>query len=120
MADPAARLLELLSLLQSRRSWPGSELAERLGVTGRTVRSDIARLRELGYPVHANRGSTGSYRLGAGAEQRHCLAPPHVGQAGPPVRVRGRQWRHWKKCLPGNREGFPAGGEDSQVRAAAE
>lgn len=67
MADPAARLLELLGLLQSRRSWPGSELAERLGVTGRTVRSDIARLRELGYPVHATRGSTGAYRLGAGA-----------------------------------------------------
>lgn len=67
MTDPAARLLELLGLLQSRPTWPGSELAARLGVTGRTVRSDIARLRGLGYPVDATRGATGSYRLGAGA-----------------------------------------------------
>ncbi|WP_327680846.1 helix-turn-helix transcriptional regulator [Kitasatospora sp. NBC_00458] len=67
MLDTSARLLRLLSLLQTRRAWPGSELAERLGVSGRTVRNDIERLRELGYPVDATRGTTGGYRLGAGA-----------------------------------------------------
>ncbi|MCX4808714.1 YafY family transcriptional regulator [Streptomyces sp. NBC_01214] len=67
MLDTSARLLRLLSLLQTPRAWPGSELAGRLGVSGRTVRNDIDRLRELGYPVEATRGSTGGYRLGAGA-----------------------------------------------------
>ncbi|MFJ7205996.1 helix-turn-helix transcriptional regulator [Streptomyces sp. NPDC098789] len=67
MLDTSARLLRLLSLLQTPRAWPGSELAERLGVSGRTVRNDIDRLRELGYPVDATRGSAGGYRLGAGA-----------------------------------------------------
>jgi predicted DNA-binding transcriptional regulator YafY len=67
MLDTSARLLALLSLLQSRPSWSGSELAERLEVSGRTIRNDIDRLRELGYPVDATRGSTGHYRLGAGA-----------------------------------------------------
>jgi predicted DNA-binding transcriptional regulator YafY len=67
MLDTSARLLRLLSLLQTPRAWPGSELAERLGVSGRTVRNDIDRLRELGYPVDATRGAAGGYRLGAGA-----------------------------------------------------
>jgi len=67
MLETSARLLRLLSLLQMPREWPGSELAERLGVSGRTVRNDIERLRELGYPVDATRGSIGGYRLGAGA-----------------------------------------------------
>ncbi|MEV5877375.1 YafY family protein [Streptomyces sp. NPDC052101] len=67
MLDTSARLLRLLSLLQTPRAWPGSELAERLGVSGRTIRNDIDRLRELGYPVDATRGATGGYRLGAGA-----------------------------------------------------
>ncbi|HEV7973493.1 YafY family protein [Amycolatopsis sp.] len=67
MLETSARLLRLLSLLQMPREWPGSELAERLGVSGRTVRNDIERLRELGYPVDATRGSVGGYRLGAGA-----------------------------------------------------
>jgi len=62
------RLLELLGLLQSRADWTGPELAARLGVTDRTVRNDVARLRELGYPVHATRGREGRYRLGAGAK----------------------------------------------------
>lgn len=66
MTDTSARLLALLSLLQSRPRWSGRELSERLGVTGRTIRTDIGRLRALGYPVDAERGSTGSYRLGAG------------------------------------------------------
>lgn len=67
MLETSARMLSLLSLLQSRPAWSGSELADRLGVTGRTVRNDIERLRTLGYPVDATRGSAGNYRLGAGA-----------------------------------------------------
>lgn len=66
MLDTAARLLQLLSVLQTGRQLSGAELADRLGVTARTVRRDIERLRELGYPVHATRGTAG-YRLGAGA-----------------------------------------------------
>ncbi|WP_037062555.1 helix-turn-helix transcriptional regulator [Pseudonocardia acaciae] len=65
--DTASRVLRLLSLLTTRRSWRGEELAERLGVTDRTVRRDVERLRELGYPVHAVPGPTGGYALGAGA-----------------------------------------------------
>lgn len=64
--SPTARLLELLGLLQSRPVWPGPELAQRLGVTERSVRRDVERLRELGYPVEASKGIGGGYRLGAG------------------------------------------------------
>ncbi|HEX6360145.1 YafY family protein [Actinophytocola sp.] len=67
MLETSARLLRLLSLLQSPRDWTGAELAERLEVSQRTVRNDVERLRNLGYPVHATRGSVGGYRLGAGA-----------------------------------------------------
>lgn len=67
MASTSARMLALLGLLQSRPDWTGAELAERLDVTDRTVRNDVARLRELGYPVDAVRGPGGRYRLGAGA-----------------------------------------------------
>jgi predicted DNA-binding transcriptional regulator YafY len=67
MLETSARLLRLLSLLQARRDWSGSVLADRLGVSERTVRRDVDRLRELGYPVHASRGTDGGYRLGAGA-----------------------------------------------------
>jgi len=62
----SARLLRLLSLLQTPRDWTGSELAERLEVSPRTIRNDVERLRALGYPVHATRGSVGGYRLEAG------------------------------------------------------
>ncbi|GAA4618657.1 YafY family protein [Actinoallomurus liliacearum] len=62
----AARLLTLLSLLQTPREWPGSELAERMGVSPRTVRRDVERLRDLGYPVEATMGPAGGYRLVAG------------------------------------------------------
>lgn len=68
MLETSARLLRLLSLLQTPREWTGSELAERLDVSTRTVRNDVERLRSLGYPVHATRGAVGGYRLGAGAE----------------------------------------------------
>ncbi|PRX98968.1 putative DNA-binding transcriptional regulator YafY [Allonocardiopsis opalescens] len=61
------RLLRLLSLLQARPGWSGAELADRLSVTTRTVRSDIERLRGLGYQIHSMTGTAGGYRLGAGA-----------------------------------------------------
>lgn len=67
MPTTAARLLALLGLLQARADWTGPELASRLGVTERTVRKDIERLRELGYPVDAVRGPSGHYRLGVGS-----------------------------------------------------
>ncbi|NUT93275.1 MAG: YafY family transcriptional regulator [Saccharothrix sp.] len=67
MAETSARLLRLLSLLQTPRDWSGPELADRLAVTTRTVRNDVERLRGLGYPVHAIPGRSGGYRLGAGA-----------------------------------------------------
>ena len=63
----ASRMLQLLSLLQTHRYWPGSELAGRLEVSDRTLRRDVDRLRELGYPVHAVRGAAGGYQLQAGA-----------------------------------------------------
>ncbi|MFD7436678.1 helix-turn-helix transcriptional regulator [Streptomyces sp. NPDC059861] len=68
MLETSARLLRLLSLLQAHRDWSGAELAARLGVTPRTVRRDVDRLRELGYPVDASPGTGGGYQLGAGAE----------------------------------------------------
>jgi predicted DNA-binding transcriptional regulator YafY len=67
MANTSSRTLRLLSLLQTRRYWPGPVLAERLGVSPRTLRRDVDRLRELGYPVEAARGVDGGYQLAAGA-----------------------------------------------------
>jgi predicted DNA-binding transcriptional regulator YafY len=67
MLETSARLLRLLSLLQTPREWPGPELADRLGVSTRTIRNDVERLRTLGYPVDATRGAVGGYRLSAGA-----------------------------------------------------
>ena len=66
MADTTQRVLQLLGLLQARATWQAHELAAKLGVTERTVRRDITRLRDLGYPVHSSRGLDGGYQLGAG------------------------------------------------------
>jgi predicted DNA-binding transcriptional regulator YafY len=66
MANTSSRTLRLLSLLQTHRFWPGTELAGRLEVSERTLRRDIERLRELGYPVHSTRGVDGGYQLSAG------------------------------------------------------
>lgn len=71
MTDPTSRALSLLGLLESRAVWSGTDLADRLGVTTRTVRRDIERLRSLGYTVDANPGADGGYSLG-----RSQLLPP--------------------------------------------
>ncbi|MFB9930731.1 helix-turn-helix transcriptional regulator [Amycolatopsis halotolerans] len=68
MADPTARLLAFLALLQSAAGRSGRELSERLGVSARTIRNDVERLRDLGYPVEATRGNVGGYRLGSGGK----------------------------------------------------
>ncbi len=73
MANTSDRTLRLLSLLQTHRYWPGTELADRLGVSPRTLRRDVDRLRGLGYPVRARRGADGGYQLGQGA-----VLPPLV------------------------------------------
>jgi predicted DNA-binding transcriptional regulator YafY len=66
--DPTARILRLLSLLQTYRHWPGDELSGKLGVSPRTLRRDVDRLRELGYPVDTSRGTGGGYQLSAGTK----------------------------------------------------
>lgn len=76
MSETTSRVLQLLGLLQARRVWTGEELAERLGVTTRSVRRDIERLRDLGYPVHASKGHGGGYQLGAGAALPPLLLDP--------------------------------------------
>src|SRR5919204_4688417 len=85
MWETSARLLKLLSLLQARRDWSGSDLAARLEVSERTVRRDVLRLRDLGYPVHASRGTDGGYRLGARAAM-----PPLLLDDDEAVAVSGR------------------------------
>jgi predicted DNA-binding transcriptional regulator YafY len=67
VTDPTGRALSLLSLLQTHKFWSGSELTERLGISARTLRRDVDRLRVLGYPVDASPGAAGGYRLAAGA-----------------------------------------------------
>src|SRR2546425_5715784 len=78
MSETSSRLLKLLSLLQARRDWPGNELADRLEVSGRTIRRDIGRLRELGYPVESLTGPAGGYR-------------PRAGSAMPPLLLEDRK-----------------------------
>jgi predicted DNA-binding transcriptional regulator YafY len=73
MTETSSRLLTLLSLLQARRDWPGGELADRLEVSGRTIRRDVERLRGLGYPVESLTGPAGGYRLRAGSDMPPLL-----------------------------------------------
>ncbi|MGQ0616607.1 MAG: helix-turn-helix transcriptional regulator [Acidimicrobiia bacterium] len=73
MNDTTGRVLQLLSLLQTCKFWPGCDLAQRLEVSGRTLRRDVERLRELGYPVDATTGPAGGYRLAAGAHMPPLL-----------------------------------------------
>lgn len=67
MTNPSARLLQLLNLLQSRTRWSGPELSTRMGVSSRTLRYDIAKLRDLGYEVQSETGVVGGYALQAGS-----------------------------------------------------
>ncbi|MFF7945074.1 helix-turn-helix transcriptional regulator [Nocardia gamkensis] len=104
MTQTAARLLQLLSLLQTRREWSGPELAARLGVTVRTVRRDVERLRELEYPVVASLGALGGYRLEAGA-------------ALPPLLLDDEEAVAITLGLRGAAQGAIAGIEESAARA---
>ncbi|MBY8878560.1 helix-turn-helix transcriptional regulator [Actinacidiphila acidipaludis] len=106
MLDTSARLLRLLSLLQSRRDWSGPDLAERLDVTPRTIRRDMERLRGLGYPVHASPGTAGGYRLGAGA-------------ALPPLLLDDEEAVAVALCLRTGAGGIVEGIQETSVRALA-
>ncbi|PWV81452.1 putative DNA-binding transcriptional regulator YafY [Nocardia neocaledoniensis] len=106
MADTSARTLRLLSLLQTHRYWPGTELSERLGVSARTLRRDIDRLRELGYPVHARPGVDGGYQLAAGA-----ALPPLVLDDDEAVAI--------TVCLQAGSQGAADGLAEPSVRALA-
>src|SRR5882672_1946123 len=82
MLETSARLFRLLSLLQMHRDWSGPDLAERLGVTTRTIRNDVDRLRTLGYPIHATpgvehwRSSSRSFRRGSPSGSTPCRPTP--------------------------------------------
>src|SRR5690242_1527344 len=106
MAATSSRTLRLLSLLQSRRHWAGEELADRLGVSVRTLRRDVDRLRELGYPVEARRGVEGGYTLAPGA-----ALPPLVLDDGEAVAL--------ALGLQAAAQGAVAGMAESSVRALA-
>ena len=84
MSDTTTRALSLLNLLQTHRHWPGSELADRLGVTERTVRRDVERLRDLGYRIESSPGAAGvtSSRDPARVNAR-CRAPVQSKRARP-------------------------------------
>ncbi|MCW0214837.1 MAG: YafY family transcriptional regulator [Pseudonocardia sp.] len=104
MANTSSRTLRLLSLLQTHRYWPGEELAGRLEVSTRTLRRDIDRLRELGYPVQASRGVDGGYQLAPGA-------------ALPPLVVDDEEAVALAVGMQAAAQGAVAGIEESSVRA---
>lgn len=106
MANTSSRTLRLLSLLQTHRYWPGAELAGRLEVSVRTLRRDVDRLRELGYPVEAQRGVDGGYQLAAGA-------------ALPPLVVDDEEAVALAIGLQAAAQGGVAGVAESSVRALA-
>jgi predicted DNA-binding transcriptional regulator YafY len=123
------RVLALLGLLQQRRVWTGPELADRLGVTTRTVRRDVERLRTLGYPVHAGQGVGGGYQLGPGQDLPPLLLDDEeaiatavallvgAGDAGDAAlraltkldRVLPTRLRHEMRALAGSVESFGGG-----------
>jgi predicted DNA-binding transcriptional regulator YafY len=104
--NTSSRTLRLLSLLQAHRYWPGAELAERLGVSVRTLRRDIDRLRDLGYPIEAHRGVDGGYELAAGA-------------ALPPLAIDDDEAVALAIGLRAAAQGAVAGFEESSIRALA-
>ncbi|HVZ70826.1 MAG TPA: transcriptional regulator [Polyangia bacterium] len=81
MLQSSARLLRLLTFFQSRATWTGAELTERLEVTARTVRRDVDRLRALGYPVDSTTGPAGGYKLGPGAKLPPLMLDDEEGVA---------------------------------------
>ena len=93
MAETTERVLHLLGLLQQRPVWTGPELAERLGVTTRSIRRDVERLRALGYPVYAAQGVGGGYQLGRGPRAPATAARRHRGGRGRGLAADGRR-RH--------------------------
>jgi predicted DNA-binding transcriptional regulator YafY len=106
MVQTSARLLALLSLLQQRREWSGPELADRLEVGPRTIRRDVEKLRELGYPIGAAPGIAGGYRLAAGAQM-------------PPLLLDDSEAIAVAVGLRSSASGSIAGIEESSVRALA-
>ena len=106
MANTSSRMLRLLSLLQTHRYWPGAELATRLDVSERTLRRDVERLRDLGYPVDAHRGIDGGYQLAAGT-------------ALPPLVLDDEEAVALTIGLRTAAQGAVAGIEESSVRALA-
>lgn len=106
MADTTTRTLKLLALLQAHRLWAAAELADRLETTERTVRRDVDRLRELGYPVHSIRGSGGGYQLSPGGSM-----PPLVVDEEEAVAI--------VAALRGATSGSAAGLAEASVRALA-
>ena len=126
-ADPTERALLLLSLLQTHRFWPGAELTGRLGVSARTLRRDVDRLRALGYPVDATPGASGGYRLGGGRAPpaARCStttrpSPSRSGCAPPPAR-RSTAWRTPRsRALVEARAGAPGPLATAGARGALE
>src|SRR5260221_2596869 len=82
MLETSARLLRLLSLFQGRKYWSGTDLADRLEVTARTLRRDVDKLRSLGYPIHSTSGVEGGYQLGAGSTMPPLLLDDEEAVAG--------------------------------------
>src|SRR2546423_1558477 len=79
MTETSSRLLELLSLLQGRRDWPGNELAERLEVSGRTIRPDVHRLPTLGLPERDGGGGPAGGRATLARQPRPPLVSRRLG-----------------------------------------
>ena len=102
MLSSSSRLLRVLSLLQTRSHWAGPELAERLAVHPRTLRRDIDRLRQLGYPIHASSGVAGGYAFRAG----QTLPPHHQAGGGsrprwmPRLSLPAAPWRTRRRAFP--------------------
>ena len=105
MSATAARLLGVLARLQARPQWSGPELSDELGVTVRTVRRDVDRLRQLGYPIEADTGVAGGYRLGAG------------GAAMPPLMLDREEAVAVAVCLRSTATESIAGGGEAAIRA---
>src|SRR4029450_4894566 len=108
MSDPTARVLRLLSLLQTYRFWPGPELAEALEVSERTVRRDVDRLRELGYSGDATPGAGGGERATRGGAGGARAPRPPRRRPPPRARLLGGRPPRRRRRLPAQRRRPPA------------